>query len=316
VDEKNPFDGLEDWGRKTEKRVRRERWQRRGFWTLAVAVAALVVVAVSPALRSKLVGDGSAGDRVVADAYPTQSVPSGVSVTTTESAAPTDPFAGTPAAHYPTGAAGITMPAATGVAGFSAGQVGAALRDVRAAIIAGRLDPRMLTGHQPDRFLALLAPNSRKVIKGWFAGRDRSTLATWIDPAVRLDPAEPTRVSGRTTYRSLKVDGIPTLRVTTNYIWVYAFEGPRHPLAAEHDQIDWEFPDTHHLRAGDRGMWMRTTHSYGALVDCTAAGKGLLAPTRMDSAPTAAPSNTEDPDNYLRADHALDIGDDCGNSPS
>jgi hypothetical protein len=311
VDHKDPFDGLEDWGRRTEKRVRRERWQHRGFWALAVVVAGLVVVAAVPALRSSLTGDGAA-----AGAYPTESVPSGISVTTTEKAAPTDPFAGSPAAHYPKGAAGITMPAATKVAGFSAAQVGADLKDVRAAMIAGRLDTQMLVGHKPDKFLALLAPNSRKDIKGWFDGRDLSTLATWIDPAVRLDPAEQPRVSGRTTYRPLRVSGIQTLRITTNYVWVYAFEGPQHPLAAEHDQIDWDFPDIHHLRAGDRGMWVSNTKSYGALVDCTAAGKGLLAPTRMDSAPVAAPSNTEDPENYLRADHALDIGDDCGNPPS
>lgn len=289
----------------------KERWQRGGFWTLAVVVAALVVVAVTPSLRSRLAGDG-----VAAGAYPTASVPSGISGTTTASAAPTDPFAGTPAARYPKGAAGISMPAATKVAGFSAAQVGADLQDVRAAMIAGRLDPRMLTGHQPDRFLALLAPNSRKDIKGWFAGADRSGVATWIDPAVRLDPAEQPRVSGRTTYRSLVVGGIQTLRITTNYIWVYAFEGPRHPLAAEHDQIDWEFPATDHLRADDRGMWVGNTKSYGALVDCAAAAKGLLAPTRPESAPVAAPSDTEDPETYLNADHSLDIGDDCGNPPT
>ncbi|MFI6073847.1 hypothetical protein ACIA5C_19965 [Actinoplanes sp. NPDC051343] len=311
MDQQDPFDGLEDWARKTEKRVRRERWQRRGFWMLAVVVAALVVVAVVPGLRSAV-----AGNREASGAYPTESVPSGISVTTTAKAVPTDPFAGSPAAHYPKGAAGITMPAATKVAGFSAAQVGAALKDVRAAMIAGRLDPQMLVGHKPDKFLGLLAPNSRKVIKGWFSGQDLSTVATWIDPAVRLDPAEPPRVSGRTTYRSLSVGGIRTLRITTNYVWVYAFEGPEHPLAAEHDQIDWDFPDTRNLRTGDRGMWLINTRSYGALVDCTAAGKGLLAPTRMDSAPVAAPSNTEDPDNYLRADHSLDIGDDCGNPPS
>jgi hypothetical protein len=311
VDDKDPFAGLEDWGKKTEKRIRRERWQRFGFWALAVVVAGLVVVAVVPGLRSSFTGDGSSA----AVAYPTESVPPGVSVTTTEKAAATDPFAGSPAAHYPKGAAGITMPAAARTGKFSAGQVGAGLKAVRAAMIAGRLDSRMLTGHQPDRFLALLAPNSRKDIKGWFSGPDLSTLATWIDPAVRLDPAEQPRVSGRTTYRSLQVGGIPTLRITTNYVWVYAFEGPQHPLAAEHDQIDWDFPDTDNLRAADRGMWVSNAKSYGALVDCTAAGKGLLAPTRMDSAPVAAPSNTEDPENYLRADHALDIGDDCANSP-
>jgi hypothetical protein len=314
VDHKDPFEGLEDWGRKTEKRVRRERWQRLGFQALVVVVTGLVVVALVPSLRSKLHGDAG-DDGGPAVAYPTQSVPSGVSVTTTESAAPTDPFAGTPAAHYPKGAAGISSPAATKVGVFSAAQVGAALKKVRAAMIAGRLDPRMLTGHQPDKFLALLAPNSRKNIKGWFAGKDRSTVATWIDPSVRLDPAEQPRVSGRTTFRTVRIDDLEYLRVTTNYIWVYAFEGPRHPVAAEHDQIDWDFPDTRNLRAGDQGMWVRNAEAYGALVDCAATDRGMLAPTGMDDAPAAAPSNTEDPQNYLRADHSLDILDDCANSP-
>jgi hypothetical protein len=312
VDHKDPFDGLEEWGRKTERRIRRERWQRRGFWLLAIVVAGLVLVAATPALRSKF----GRGDGASAAAYPTESVPPGISVTTTESAAPTDPFAGTPAAGYPKGAAGITMPAATKVAGFSAAQVGDALDDVRAAMIAGRLDNQMLVGHKPDRFLALLAPNSSKAIKRWFVGPDRTNVATWIDSAVRLDPAEQPRVSGRVTYRSLKLDGIQTLRITTNYIWVYAFEGPQHPLAAEHNETDWEFPDTHNLRAGDHGMWVGNVKSYNAMIDCAAAAKGLFAPTRMDSAPVVAPSNTEDPDNYLRADHSLDIADDCGNPPS
>ncbi|MEV6850616.1 hypothetical protein [Actinoplanes sp. NPDC051411] len=313
MDDKDPFAGLEDWGKKAEKRVRRERRQRLGFWALAIAVAALVVVAVVPGLKSAVLGNReSAGGAVP---YPTQSVPSGVSVKTTQSAAPTDAFAGSPAALYPKGAAGISMPAAARTGVFSAAQVGADLKKVRAAMIAGRLDPQMLTGHKPDKYLALLAPNARPEIKTWFAGKDRSTVATWIDPSVHLDPSEQPRVSGRTTYRTVKIGDIAYLRITTNYIWVYAFEGPQHPLAAEHDQIDWDFPDTHNLRAGDRGMWIRNVDAYSALVDCSAAGRGLLAPTRTDSAPAVAPSNTEDPDNYLRADHSLDIGDDCGNSP-
>jgi hypothetical protein len=272
-----------------------------------------VLVAVTPRLKSAVLGNRESADTAVA--YPTQSVPPGVSVTTTRSAAPTSAFAGSPAANYPKGAAGITMPAAARTGVFSAAQVGAALKNVRAAMIAGRLDPRMLTGHQPDKFLALLAPAARSEIRAWFTGHQQSGVATWIDPAVRLDPAEQPRVSGRTTYRTVKIDDIQYLRVTTNYIWVYAFEGPRHPLAAEHDQVDWDFPDTRHLRSDDRGMWVRNTNSYGALVDCDAADRGLLAPTRLDSAPVVAPSNTEDPENYLRADHALDIRDDCGNSP-
>jgi hypothetical protein len=177
-------------------------------------------------------------------------------------------------------------------------------------MIDGRLDQHMLVGHQPDKFLALLAPNSRKQMQGWFRTAQFANVATEIDPKVRLDPAQTPRVSGRVTYQTLVRDGIIYLRVTTNFVWVYAFAGPTHPLAVEHDQINWEFAGADHLRAGDRGMWVTDTQSYGALLDCAAAAKGLLAPTPVDAGPGPAPS--EDQNNYLRSDHSLDIDDNCG----
>lgn len=319
----DPFAGLEDWAKETEKRVRKQmrraprppraRRERSGpsplrssLLVAAVAVGAVVLASAIPGLRSFL--PDSSGP---AAAYPTASVPSGVTVTTSESAAPTDPFAGTPAANYPKGVAGITMPAATKAGGFTAAQVGADLKKVRAAMIAGRLDQHMLVGHQPDRLLALLAPNSRKDVQGWFRAGRFSNVATEIDPKVRLDPAQQPRVSGRVTYRSLVKGGLPTLRVTTNFVWVYAFDGPAHQFAVMHDQVNWEFPSAGNLRASDRGMWVADTQSYGAWLDCAAAAKGLLAPTPVD-APGANPTASEDPKNYLRADHSLDIPDDCG----
>jgi hypothetical protein len=327
-DEPNdPFAGLEDWARDAEKRVRKQvrrepkpprapkppRRPRAGSSPLrsallvaAVAVGAVVLASVVPGLRSFLPKSSSAA------AYPTESVPPGVTVTTSVSAAAADPFAGTPAAHYPKGAAGITLPVATKVTGLTAAEVGADLRRVRAAMIAGRLDPRMLVGHQPDRFLALLAPANSRNIRAWFKDAAADSVATRIDPAVRLDPAQPPRVSGRVTYRSLPVDSRATLRVTTNFVWVYAFDGPRHPLAVEHDEIDWDFPDTHHLRAADQGMSISSAKSYAALIDCAAGRKGLFAPTRLGDQAAPAPSGTENDNDYLRADHSLDINDDCG----
>jgi hypothetical protein len=268
-----------------------------------VAVAVLVVAVAVPVVRS---WRGPV-------AYPTESVPSGISVTSSQSAAPTDPFAGTPAAAYAKGQAGITLPKAKAVTGFSAAQVGAALQQVRKALVAGRLDHDMLVDHRPTGFLNLLSPNSRDDIEKWFGSAKFQSLATWIDPAVRLDPREQPRVSGRVTYSSVVVGGLRTLRVTTNFIWVYAFQsGGDHPLAAEHDEIRWEFPSTTNLRPGDRGMWVADVKSYAAWVDCAAGAKGLLAPTKPTAAVDPAPSDSEDPDNYLKADHALDIGDDCG----
>ena len=316
----DPFAGLEDWAQETERRVRREtrrlpRPRRSGspsplrsaLLVAAVAVGAVVVAAAVPELRSFL----PVGSRSSVDTYPTSVVPSGITVTTSESAAPADPFAGTPAASYPQGAAGITLPAARRVAGFSAAQVGADLRKVRAAMIAGRLDTWMLVGHQSDRFLRLLAPGDRNPVQQEIGSSDTDNVATWIDPAVRLDPAQPPRVSGRVTYRSVRLHGVETLRVTTNFVWVYAFAGPPDRLAAEHDEINWEFPDAANLLAADRGMWVGDNRSYAAWIDCTAARLGLLAPTRADAAPAPSPSDTEDPNDYLRANHALTIPDDC-----
>ena len=303
MDQDDPFAGLEDWAKAAERRVKRERrtsaLRRNGFIVAGVVVVLAVAV---PLVRSGL---GSTAE-------PPSSPPSataGLSAVTTASAAPTDPFAGTPAARYPKGRAGITLPAAKAVAGFTAGQVGAALKQVRAALIAGRLEPGMLVGHRAAPFLALLAPNNRPGIGKWFAARTESPVATWIDPAVRLDPGEQPRVSGRVTYTSVKVDGITTLRITTNFIWVYAFAGTgaEHPLAAEHDRIRWEFPSTENLRAGDRGMWLMDADSYSALVDCAAGAKGLLAPTRPGEGSTGG----EDPEQLLAADHGLDIDGDC-----
>jgi hypothetical protein len=167
----------------------------------------------------------------------------------------------------------------------------------------------MLTGHDPARLIAMLAPGQRAEATMWFHGVSFTRIATWIDPAVQLDPREQPRVSGRVTYTSVISGGLRTLRVTTNFIWVYAFTGPNRRLAAVHDQVDWEFPATANLRAGDRGMWVGNTKNYSALVDCAASYRGLLAPTRPEAAPQ--PSHSEDPMALLQADHALEIADDC-----
>ena len=312
-DQPDPFAGLEDWAKEAERRVRREsrragrgRLLPRAALIVVAVLGAVAVAAALPTVRSWLPG-ASAASTV---AYPTASVPPGITVTTSQSAAPTDPFADTPAATYPKGAAGITLPPARAVTGFTEAQVAAALRQVRAAMIATHLDDRMLIGHDPATLLGMLAPNARAQIRGWFKTSDFDTLAVWIDPSVRLDPREQPRVSGRITYASVISDGLRTLRVTTNFVWVYAFDLPEDPLAVQHDETAWEFPSTRNLRAGDRGMWVRNTKGYSALIDCAAAAHGLLAPTRVPVAPQ--PNDTEDPKNYLRADHSLDIGDDCG----
>ncbi|MEU8657920.1 hypothetical protein [Actinoplanes philippinensis] len=305
-DAPDPFDGLQDWAHKTERKVRRERRRRlaaRWVPTVVVGVAAVVAIGFTVPAGWALLRDSSPA------AQPTPSRPDGVTATTTQTATPTDPFAGTPAASYPKGQAGITLPAARAVPGFTTAQVDTALQQVRKAMIAGRLAPGMLTDHRPDDFVALLAPSQRAPIRKWFTDRVHSNVATWIDPAVRLDPREQPRVSGRVTYAAATRDGRRMLRVTTNFVWVYAFEDTAQPFAVVHDEIQWDFFAPKNLHADDRGMWIGANRSYWAMMDCAAGDKGLLAPTRRLGAP--APGETDAPDDLLRPERSLDIHENC-----
>ncbi|GAA2882966.1 hypothetical protein Acy02nite_05320 [Actinoplanes cyaneus] len=305
-DDSDPLASLEDWARKTERKVRRQR-RLGGFaaklrYVVMAGVAVALIVAAIPLIRSVWPEGKTA-------AAPAPTI-DGVTATTSASAKPTGPFDGTAAASYPIGTQGITLPKATAVTGFTAVEVGAALKRVRDALVAGRLDQDMTVDHRPDDFLALLAPSSRTEVSKWFASGDFGSVATWIDPKVKLDPANQPRVSGRITYKSVVDDGIHTLRVTTNFVWVYAFQGEflDRPLAVKHDEIVWNFPATKNLRTDDRGMWVGAANSYGAWLDCDGARRGLLAPTPKGGGTV---TQTEDQDSLAKPDHALDIGDNC-----
>jgi hypothetical protein len=309
-DAPDPFVDLQEWAKKTERRVKRERRSRLMAGkvpVVLVGVAALVVLGIAvPAVRAMLPArGGSQAAAYPVGTYATESAPPGVTVTTSASAPPTDPFAGTPAATYPKGAAGISLPS-TALRGFTTAQINAALQQVRKALVAGRLDPRMLTGHDPSVFLKLITAGERDdVRREFFNGKDMENLATWIAPTAKLDPREQPRVSGRVTVASFYVGFQRQLRITTNFIWVYAFrDAPDSPLAAVHDEIEWNFPT-----ADSKSMSVGDTKSYIAWGDCSAFDKGMLAPGAAVVKPV--PSDTEDPKAILKADHSLDIGNDC-----
>ncbi|BCJ40270.1 hypothetical protein GCM10010168_31280 [Actinoplanes ianthinogenes] len=298
----DPIAHLQDWARKTERKVRWGRRARLLRFLLPLTVAGVLVVAAVPTVRWALDDDDAPAAQT--------SAPDGVTATTTGSAAPASPFEGTAAATYPIGEAGITLPPARAVSGFSAAEVSESLTRVRTALILGRLDHDMIVDHRKGAFLRLLAPNARATIEKWFTNGSFSTVVTWIDPAVTLDPRNEPRVSGRVTYKSMVKDGTRILRVTTNFVWIYAFAGEfaNRPLAVEHDQIDWDFPQKDAVRLEDRGMWIGGATGYDAWVDCVASKKGLLAPTPKDAA--GRPS-TEDQEALAKPDHSLDIDGNC-----
>src|SRR5262245_19780176 len=98
--------------------ARRGRRRRRLF----AAVLPLILASCTPAATPA--------------AYPTESAPSGESIFSTQSAAPTGPFEGTPAETYAKGSDGISLPAANAVTGFTAAQVDKDVKQVRRALLA------------------------------------------------------------------------------------------------------------------------------------------------------------------------------------
>jgi hypothetical protein len=304
MNDPDPFAELQDWAKDTERKYVSRRPRRYLRILLAVVVAGALLAVALPRIRSWLPsGEPSA--------YATQAVPSGISVTTTENAKPASPFAGTPAEAYPAGEAGITLPKATAVTGFTAAEVGTSLQKVRRAMIAARLDQAMLIAHNPKPLLAMVSPGQRDSLAGWFRDRRFSSLATWIYPAVHLDPRSRPRVSGRVTYASAKVQGIQTLQITTNFVWVYAFTGTTRPLVTVHDEVRWEFPKPATTVAKDRGLWVAQVDAYQYGIDCALAKQGMLAPTPQTAALAPTPAPSEADNNYMRTDHALKIPDNC-----
>src|SRR5262245_45678613 len=110
----------------------------------AVLAALAVVVAIGYFGPKMFAPETSAGPDVITgtggDPYPTRALASGPAATSTATSDPSGPFGRTPAASWAEGEAGIALPAATDIEGFTAAEVESALARVRAVLIAARLD--------------------------------------------------------------------------------------------------------------------------------------------------------------------------------
>ncbi|MFG1888404.1 hypothetical protein ACGFIR_11115 [Micromonospora sp. NPDC049051] len=252
--------------------------------------------------------------------YPTISPPSGVSATTdtkpaTSGTKPTsaaDTFAGTPAATFAEGAAGITLPPARRAGVFSATEVAAALADVRAALRLARLDRKFLAGGEFDRFVRMFAPASRSEIRADFRDTSFATYATRLAPGARLTADQP-RVKGRVTYRATRDnEGIRVLEITTNFVWAYAFHTldptPGAGVVVVHDTVVWHVPHPDDVASSGVGLWLMESESYASNMDCASFDKGLLA---LGTPSYGLPVATEDPDAVFDPDRSLDITDTC-----
>jgi hypothetical protein len=268
---------------RADQRRRRGRWLAGGLVVLAVGAVATLLI------RSSLFAP-VAGDPVADGTQPIRSV------------AQLDlaqPFASTPAADWANGAAGITAPEAEAVGGFSAGQVAEATDRVRDALIASRIDTRMLAQHDPAGYLGLLAPDARRQLEPLFAdGREPEvqSLVSMVAAGTELLPVAP-KVSGS---MSVQAGDPGELVVHTNYVYAYAFrpQGPTRLIVVVRADVDYVLRDGDRWTPSSRGLWFGDASGFGYSIGCDAYRKGFLAPVVAEPSVTT-PSDDHEPNMFF-----------------
>jgi hypothetical protein len=269
---------------RAERRRRRGRWLAGGL--VLLAVGAVVTLLVRTSVFQPVAGDPSRGGPPAAAAN--------------DRAVLLDlkkPFASTPAAKWADGDAGIVLPAAKAVQGFSASEVADAVQSVRDVLVASRLDPRLLTTHDPGRFLDLLAPDARRQLTPLFGdGRERDvqSLVSMVATGNTLLPVD-AKVSG-----SMSVDDgdAGELVVHTNYVFAYAFtpDKPTRLVDAMNVIVVVRADVDYVVRAGDRwtpgsrGLWYGDATGFSYSIGCDSYRKGFLAPAATEPSVSASPA--------------------------
>jgi hypothetical protein len=151
---------------------------------------------------------------------------------------PADPFSGTPADHWADGAAGITIPVARAHGPYTAAQVRSAYETTRALLIAGNLDWPTLRGGAPKAFEKLLIKSelkeflaglhSTKVDKSGGNENSRAWITTFAPGSTKFVTTV-VKVHGTMKASVVTESGGPVLRITVDYLFVYAVQSPGDP---------------------------------------------------------------------------------------
>ncbi|MCS7476244.1 hypothetical protein ACFFQW_05135 [Umezawaea endophytica] len=275
------------------RRVRRRTWLVRHGNKVVTGLALLAVVALGVGLRATL--------------GPTTEPAPAASPTAITKVDLTDPFRGTPATYWPDGEAGLVVPPAAAIGTFSAEQVAEAYAKARTAVVAARLDRRVVEGHDVEPLLGLFALDDQEGLRPLFAGgRDDEAglVATRIAPGTALLPVQP-KVSGKMT---IEAKSAGELVVHTDYVFAYAFStddvgklnGPMDIVAVTRIQYDYIMRSGPTFRAESQGMWSgpSTEHSYS--IGCAASREGFLAPSFTEPRSTHVSTLVDGkPDDYF-----------------
>lgn len=230
---------LREEARKQARKLQKENGKARHRRRPKLRVLAWTIWGVALAV---LVGGGVAaytGFHPSAPANSTPSLPATALSPVTASGPPLDPFQGTPADKWASGAAGITIPAAKPVGRYSASQVEAAYQTTKKLLIAAALDKQTLNGGAPTAFADLLGTRQQRThfLSGLSAkglGQDHRPKSTRI-MVVSFAPGSADfignviKVHGTMSAHAVSDSGGPALAIDVDYIFAYPIEPPGEP---------------------------------------------------------------------------------------
>ncbi|MFD0353262.1 hypothetical protein ACFVHW_05845 [Streptomyces sp. NPDC127110] len=298
------------------------RRRRRGLKATAaiVGIAALALVVVRPELLiDRLTGKTEARKAAAgASPLPGESVRPTGAPEAVHPDRPTlkEPFRGSPAARWADGAAGIEVPEAAAVGGWSRGEVADALAKAKRFLVAANLDPATLRGERPEPAMALLDPRQPEVperlehsLKQPGAGENSPAILF-----TRFDPAEVQPVGGVVKVRgSMRAEaGEPgELLVVTDYTFVHPMTRADHSVQRTivRRQITFSVLDPSRWRATAGRLQLHTYKAEWSNVRCEPTG-GFLHPDFPQDRPGGTQPSGPATDPY---DRSGDIqGDGCG----
>ncbi|MGW0363964.1 hypothetical protein [Streptomyces sp. NPDC002990] len=214
-----PGRSAEGWRSYTPARPkRRTGWYGAG---LLASLVLLVAVAFAPGRIVDLFAGADSQPPTAETARPTRIHPAEAAQRPTSD----EPFRGSPAADWASGAAGITVPKAEAVGWMSAAEVEQALTRSRDFLVASGLDRGVLRGEYPEKAIALVNPHQKDVqdlLKTAFRTPDEKN-----DPLLLFSRFQPSRTHlvgdvvktrGGLTYREGEHGA---LQITADVTFVY-----------------------------------------------------------------------------------------------
>lgn len=315
-----------DWRRKAERAARRglkkpgrARKPRRRLGAGSGAILALAVLVATSVLVNQLRSESPKTNA---------STPSPAAPTTAPSTLPpvaqvdlTRPFANTPAAAWPEGTAGFTVPTAAKVGSASADDVAAAFGKVEKLIDAAHLDRKLVEGHDPEGLLSQLAPNEAKRVRAILDKPDKSDAAgyvTLVADGFHLLASNP-RLEGRLTARPGAESG--ELTIHAEYVIAYAFDtanpgqltSPGDIVAFDRGDDDFTIVTGSRFYQADQGLqYDGGKGSEYFSMACGPFKTGYLAPRYSERDYTGKGVDAQQEAAIYDLDKPIDLTDSCG----